>query len=507
MKHTKKHIDDLFREKLGDYAEVPPADAWSELDSRLDVLTPAVPHAPYHWLGHVGMVSVIAVLGVSVMSRFVSDKAGVVPGVETESVSKAEQDGQSVTQVAQQSVGVAELAVPTAVQETAGKGMSQSQVVTDPTGGEDNRNSKAGTKATAGAGVAAVAVTQSKGRKAIVRLMEHEHAAKSGDKSLRIASGESIINLDKKSEAFENQYNSKKKEIQNPKVSKVDAPIAFAKPLKKNNPDILAAAREKANVDFPRWGAGVKLGYERGADNIAAKKFVVAPYIQYNISRRVAFMTQPAIKFANSPVRNISSRSYYTTNGDGTVTSVQNYVEPRAEGGVVDTYYFSRFRYTRNFDSIVKNETIGGRYLEVELPVMVRYSVLKNVSVYGGVNMIFSQLSGVKHNSVTKTVTKSADSLMSAKSVTPTPVAINDVIKYDGTPISEYNGPLYPSSQVNHLRLGATVGVTYEYSNRWLLDALVQQTPAPKDMRGAYNINAPLSSTYFRLSVGYKLTK
>ena len=121
--------------------------------------------------------------------------------------------------------------------------------------------------------------------------------------------------------------------------------------------------------------------------------------------------------------------------------------------------------------------------------------------------MVFSQLSGVKQSTFTKTLTKSADSLMTAKSVTPTPVSINDVITYDGTPITEYDGPLYPSSQVNRLRLGATVGVTYEYSGRWLLDALVQQNPAPKDMRGAYNINAPLSSTYFRLSVGYKLTK
>ena len=73
--------------------------------------------------------------------------------------------------------------------------------------------------------------------------------------------------------------------------------------------------------------------------------------------------------------------------------------------------------------------------------------------------------------------------------------------------MSEYNGPLYPSTRVNQIRFGATVGVSYEYSKRWLVDALVQQNPAPRDVKGGYNINTPLSATYFRISVGYKLTK
>jgi len=506
VKHAKKHIDDLFREKLGDYAEVPPADAWGELDSRLDVLTPAVPHAPYHWLGHVGMVSVIAVLGVSVMSRFVSDKAGVASVSGTENVAKVEQDGPAYTQSAPQQQAADEVAVPSAQNESLEENASQGQVFAGATGAAGNTPAS-GAASNSTAGVAIASGKQHKGHKSVVRLLSkgHERPGHAADEPAQNNSGSSDNNSNKSSNSSDNQYNSEKSNSQ--KNNDVNTPIAFAKPLKKNLPDALAAAKEKANVDFPRWGAGVKVGYERGADNIAAKKVVVAPYLQYNISRKVAIIVQPAVKFANSPVRNISSRSYYAAKNDGTVTAIQNYVEPRAEGGVVDTYYFSRFRYTRSYDSIVKNETIGGRYLEFELPVMMRYSVAKNVSVYGGINMVFSQLSGVKQTTNIKTISKSADSLMSSRSVTPTPVAIDDIIKYDGTPISEYNGPLYPSSQVNHLRLGATVGVTYEYSNRWLLDALVQQTPAPKDMRGAYNINAPLSSTYFRLSVGYKLTK
>lgn len=505
MKHAKKHIDDLFREKLGNYAEVPPADSWSDLDARLDVLTPAVPHTPLHWLGHVGMVSVIAVLGVSVLSRFVSDKAGISAGAGKEGDTKVELSATATSEIIDRNNG-GEEAVPAANAEEVSAMASEKSPVNkgNNSGSESEPHGKM-------SGVSMANGNKSKARKAVVRMLSAEHSgAASEERQLggdprQILPNGSVNNLNSSSENIDNQYNSSKKSKSN--APKVNVPVVSARHLLRNEPDPLAAAREKANVDFPRWSAGVKLGYERSADNIGAKKVVVAPYLQYNISRRVAIMTQPAIKMANSPVRNISSRSYYKVNDDGKVTAVDSYVEPRAEGGVVDTYYFSRFRYTQTHDSIVKNETIGGRYLEFELPVMMRYAVAKNVSVYGGLNMIFSQLSGVKQNAYTKQLTRSADSLQSARSVAPTALDIKDVIKYDGTPIAEYDGPLYPSSQVNRLRLGATVGVTYEYSGRWLLDALVQQNPAPKDMRGAYNINAPLSSTYFRLSVGYKLTK
>ncbi|MBX2907550.1 MAG: hypothetical protein KF744_16005 [Taibaiella sp.] len=504
MKHAKKHIDDLFREKLGDYAEVPPADSWSDLDARLDVLTPAVPHTPLHWLGHVGMVSVIAVLGVSVLSRFVSDRAGISAGAGSEGVAKVEVANPMASEiVAQNSAG--EVAVPEAENAVAGNvaeiADAESIGVDKSAGGEPKGSM---------AGVSLSNRGKSKAHKALSRVLLSEKKGSKVNRTEGTSQQEIVPNSSSKNANDNNQYidNQLNNKIQRKSATpKVTVPVVSARHLLRNDPDPLAAAKEKANVDFPRWSVGVKLGYERGADNVGAKKAVVAPYLQYNISRRVAIMTQPAIKMANSPVRNISSRSYYKVNDDGTVTTVNNYVEPRAEGGVVDTYYFSRFRYTQSHDSIVKNETIGGRYLEFELPVMMRYAVAKNVSVYGGLNMIFSQLSGVKQSSYSKQLTRSADSLQFARSVTPSPVDIKDVIKYDGTPIAEYDGPLYPSSQVNRLRLGATVGVTYEYSGRWLLDALVQQNPAPKDMRGAYNINAPLSSTYFRLSVGYKLTK
>jgi hypothetical protein len=61
--------------------------------------------------------------------------------------------------------------------------------------------------------------------------------------------------------------------------------------------------------------------------------------------------------------------------------------------------------------------------------------------------------------------------------------------------------------QENMLRVGYMIGLSYEYSQRWLFDALIQHSPLKPDVKDGYNLNSSLSSPYFRLSVGYKLTK
>jgi hypothetical protein len=50
------------------------------------------------------------------------------------------------------------------------------------------------------------------------------------------------------------------------------------------------------------------------------------------------------------------------------------------------------------------------------------------------------------------------------------------------------------------------LGFSYEYSKKWLFDALLQQGNAQPELKAGYNINSPLSVPYFRLSVGYNFT-
>jgi hypothetical protein len=72
MNNYRKHIDDFFREKLGNYRETPPAEAWGELEERLDGLTPSAPGRNYRWVWHAAMISILAVLGVSAGKSIIS---------------------------------------------------------------------------------------------------------------------------------------------------------------------------------------------------------------------------------------------------------------------------------------------------------------------------------------------------------------------------------------------------------------------------------------------------
>src|ERR1035437_5971215 len=75
MRNYRKHIDDFFREKLANYRETPPPEAWEELDIRLDTLKPAIHSFPSRWLWHLAIVSLIVFLGISVGKRMINKPA------------------------------------------------------------------------------------------------------------------------------------------------------------------------------------------------------------------------------------------------------------------------------------------------------------------------------------------------------------------------------------------------------------------------------------------------
>jgi hypothetical protein len=152
--------------------------------------------------------------------------------------------------------------------------------------------------------------------------------------------------------------------------------------------------KKKRNpIAFNRWEAGVKGGYERGFDNAASKKFVIAPYIQYNLSSRLSVMAQPAVKFANTDNRNIgTAKSYTNVNNDGAVTQVGNtQIIETTEGTTHITNYYTNYNYRQTHDSVVKSNTYGGSYMQYELPILLKYKLTENLSVYGGVNVVYSQ--------------------------------------------------------------------------------------------------------------------
>jgi hypothetical protein len=295
------------------------------------------------------------------------------------------------------------------------------------------------------------------------------------------------------------------------------APVKVAK--KEIAPEVKKKAIEKvaekvaAKPHIKRFDFGVKAGYEMGMTSPSATKWVVAPFMEYYVAPKVSILVQPGMKYATIAQRNVGKvQNYYSIGQDGKV--VQNGAPVidsiKIVSSNVDTYYHTNYRYTQSHDSIAKTRTYGGSYMEFELPLLLQYQVSKQLSVYGGVNLMYSRRMVVTETTYTKTgIQRTMDSTVfgtgSPTSTTPPPMST--VFNYTGSSYSDYQGSAYPMKQENMLRVGYMIGLSYEYSQRWLFDALIQHSPLKPDVKDGYNLNSALSSPYFRLSVGYKLTK
>lgn len=259
-----------------------------------------------------------------------------------------------------------------------------------------------------------------------------------------------------------------------------------------------------------RLEAGMKGGYEGGFNNGAAHKGVVSPYIQCNLSPKFSIMSQPSIKASYVGNRNLSGNGTYYKADAGTSKFIDSGLTFVPDTSGTGSYYWRRnYEYTQTHDSISKTYALGGEYLEFELPILIKYAITAKLSVYGGVNIIYSKLVDVSENTYTSnsiTETAAPFTLAPITSTAPPPPSMSSVFSYSGKPISSYTGPLYASTG-DLLRLGYMLGFSYEYTKRWLLDVLVQQASVSAKIQGGYNTNSALSTPYFRLTIGYRIIK
>ena len=65
MSPENKHIDNLFRSKLGDYTETPPPAIWDALEERLDNNDRKRKIAPFYWLWY-SLAALVVFIGVSI---------------------------------------------------------------------------------------------------------------------------------------------------------------------------------------------------------------------------------------------------------------------------------------------------------------------------------------------------------------------------------------------------------------------------------------------------------
>ncbi|MEI8280294.1 MAG: hypothetical protein WCG87_11065 [Bacteroidota bacterium] len=271
----------------------------------------------------------------------------------------------------------------------------------------------------------------------------------------------------------------------------------------KDNSSIIVSADH-----LNKYEAGIKAGYELGMNSGSAQKIIVSPYLQYNMNSKFSILTQPAIKFSKVSSRNLTgTQSFYKVNNDGNYHIADSTIFVPIVGGG-DTMITRNYAYSQTHDSIVKSYVTNNSYIEFELPILLKYNVTDKLSVYGGLNINYSKLIGISENTYTIgpiTKTGSSSTVSKIQDPIPSPANINNIITYSGSSITDYKAPLYPNTQSDIVRFGYMLGISYEFNKKWLIDALIQQCSAKSNIQGGYDINTPLSSMYFRLTLGYKL--
>ncbi len=256
-----------------------------------------------------------------------------------------------------------------------------------------------------------------------------------------------------------------------------------------------------------KFEAGLKGGVETGFNARAANKLVVSPYLQYNLNDKFSLLTQPSVKVSHVNGEQVGDTKSYNDNSKGRLTETDSgavyFVVPVGASSVVIRDTLRKYNYA--YDSIVKSYSTGGTYVEVELPLLLQYKIGKGLSVYGGVNSVFSKYTSIKENTGNYTGIFHTITILPAGSAATQPNPAN--LHLPGTPISQYAGPSYPAQKGDLFRMGYMLGFSYEYKKRWLFDALVQQAMVKPNYEAGVNTNAPLAMPYFRLTLGYKLTK
>lgn len=523
MEKNRKNIDDLFKKELGNYTETPPPAVWDALEKRLDSTSPK-PRTPYTWFGYFAMVSCLILVSVFVARNIPGNpnpaKDVAINGNTTATKGHEQYDNNKNSLHGNKPLNNTEPAKDNSTNQIAADldNRSQNKI-------EDNKNNPTHNS------LSEPAATTTNNQRPVIGSNNKTHSNLTTANNKKGRHHNSTLVNDplktKQHEAIadagiqhtENIYNSGAAISNGPsnKITDKDETQAPNAPTN-NNPTDNSTQKTNNNTHnppppppphkkFPRFEAGIKGGYESGFDNDASKKLLASPYLQYNITPKFSIMLQPAIKAASLNSRSICSpHSYYKANNDGTLKE-QTDSMPVYVVGLPDTLWLWHYSYSQTHDSIVKTYVTGGTYVEFELPVLLKYYITKQFSVYGGVNIVYSKLTGVTENTyisnpISKTVTGSTGGPVGG---TPPPVSVD--ITYTGTPYSSYAGRLYPAPQDNLLRFGYMLGFSYEFHKNWLFDALIQQTPVAPNIQAGFNVNNPVSAPYFRLTIGYKLIK
>lgn len=275
--------------------------------------------------------------------------------------------------------------------------------------------------------------------------------------------------------------------------------------IEEERPDTMANPARKRRT---RFSLTPLAGYELGTTGAAPNRLASSLRLLYQFDRDWSVGVQPA--YRSSTVKNVTLQAPGTFQGDFSPVQVDSFFVPDSNGTIFGTRYYY---ISQDFDSIVTpGRSVGGRLWEVELPLMVRYTVPRTgFYVYGGPTLVFGgRLTSNVTGSVQTYSAQRRDTIILPNQLPPAMggggLPADTFTDYFGTsslpPFSSYDsttGAFIPPSAI---RYGYMFGLGYDW-RRVVLDVSVH-----KQVSGYSDVNTVLrdvfASPYVRLSLGYR---
>ena len=133
---------------------------------------------------------------------------------------------------------------------------------------------------------------------------------------------------------------------------------------------------------------------------------------------------------------------------------------------------FSKYYFSQNIDSLKQTTSSTNKLMEIEVPFLFRYKVDKNFSVLAGINFLFGKTLGFNSSENRFSSTNLRDSVSkvfdTVSPVTPGRFLAPGISGKSDIP-ANYSSPTSP------VRFGYTIGLTYAFKEKLMIDLLIQQ--------------------------------
>lgn len=508
MHDEHKNIDDLFREGLGNYTEVPDAAVWADIERKLDEANPGGGAAKGFGSGKIFLaiiagIAIFFALKWALGDRKHQNKKGAIVITNEHKPSLNNSQPNAIANnnaVVNNPVGNAGRLDESTSKSTRTPGVNATSSIINQHNKQERNSSKLSRHHHSGF------------FNGLTKVFRKNSAARSGSLKAGNESTEQVTQAQ-----AEKPFHPSRAEITamdgKTRIDLLHAELSGGSFDTVDNGNTLAKLLRRIRHSLAKTGveAGIKAGIEKGFNNYTATKYALAPYLQYNISNKLAVMLQPALKYDvlnNTQV--LPATAYYNLT-NSTVTTGHIIHKGDSITAAPDTIS-RRYFYKQTHDSIlIGYKTAKKSYMEFEIPLLLQYKLTNDLSVYGGINFNFVKVVQVKEDrQVYSNITQYDTVSYAAVPVTataPTPPSPDSLFKSSVKSYSNYSANAVQNPASDPLKLGYMLGFNYRIKQRWMIDVLMQQMLSNSAYIPNDKIQSIYKQPYFRVTIGYRLFK